>query len=330
LGIQPGAKLNGELQITDAATRPLITLGHIHDIHALIKFTDHDAKIEQFSGQIGGEPVSLTGGEFGGKSGLQFDAALRGTNVPLVRAPGVLLRSDLNIQLSQKIGQPATISGEATLHDSLFLQDLKSLVPAGPTQQSQRPPYFSVEQEPFADWRLNLRIKGEKFLRVRTPLFRGEISASFQLTGKMKEPVALGEARIASGRVQFPFGTLTVDQGYATLTSENPYQPHLFVIASGRTYGYATKMEVSGPAEEPRVTFTSTPPLTSEQIILMLTAGELPRDDVRFSQQQRATRLVMFLGKDFLGRLLGDEAAAEPARTKPSARKFSNGQADMT
>jgi len=268
--------------------------------------------------------VSLTDdGRLIEKNGLQFDAALRGTNVPLVRAPDVLLQSDLNIQLSQKIGQPATISGEATLQDSVFLQDLKSLVPAGPTQQSQRPPYFSVEQEPFADWRLNLRINGEKFLRVRTPLFRGEISASFQLTGKMKEPVALGEARIASGRVQFPFGTLTVDQGYATLTSENPYQPHLFVIASGRTYGYATKMEVSGPAEEPKVTFTSTPPLTSEQIILMLTAGELPRDDVRFSQQQRATRLVMFLGKDFLGRLLGDEAAAERLTIR-SGENFSN------
>src|SRR6185436_2118005 len=192
-----------------------------------------------------------------------------------------------------------------------------------PTQQSQRPPYFSVEQEPFADWKLNLRIKGEKFLRVRTPLFRGEISASFQLTGKMKEPVALGEARIASGSVQFPFGTLTVDQGYATLTSENPYQPHLFVIASGRTYGYATKMEVSGPAEEPRVTFTSTPPLTSEQIILMLTAGELPREDVRFSQQQRATRLAVFLGKHFLSRLIGDEAAAERFTIR-SGENFSN------
>jgi translocation and assembly module TamB len=223
----------------------------------------------------------------------------------------VLLRSDLDLQLAQKSGEPATLSGDVRLRDSLFLQEMKSLVPGGPAYSVQRPPYFRVEEEPFADWRLNVRLRGDKALRVRTPLFRGEISGSFQLTGTLGEPVALGEARMASGRVQFPFGTLTVDQGYATLTSENPYRPALLVNASGRNYGYAIKMEVSGPADDPRVTFTSTPPLTSEQIVLMLTAGEMPRDEFSFSNQQRATRLAMFLGKDFLSRLVGDEAAAE-------------------
>jgi translocation and assembly module TamB len=312
LGIQPGAKLIGELQITNAATRPLMPLGHIHDIHAQIKFADRGASIERFSGQIGGQSVSMVGRVgLSEKSGLQFEVALSGTNVPLVREPGVLLRSDLDIRLSQKSGQTATVSGEVILRDSLFLQDLKSLVAGGPTQQSQRPPYFSVDEKPFADWTLNLRINGEKFLRVRTPLFRGEISAHFQLTGSMKEPVALGEARVASGRVQFPFGTLTVDQGYATLTSENPYRPGLFVTASGRAYGYSLKIEVSGPADDPRVAFHSTPPLTSEQIVLMLTAGELPHEGVAFSRQQRATRLAMFVGRDFLNRLMGNETAAE-------------------
>jgi translocation and assembly module TamB len=111
--------------------------------------------------------------------------------------------------------------------------------------------------------------------------------------------------------VQFPFGNLTVDRGYVSLTSENPYRPALFITASGYTYGYSIKMEVTGPADEPRMTFSSTPPLTSEQIVLMLTAGELPRTEFALTDQQRAAQLGVFLGKDFLTRFLGSDSAAD-------------------
>jgi translocation and assembly module TamB len=310
--IQPGARLAGQLEITNAATRPFDPLGHIHDIHAQVKLADRGARIETFSGQIGGQVVNLAGRvTLSGSNRVEFDVSLQGTNVPLVREPGILMRTDLNVRVRQEEGRSGTISGELMLRDSLFLQDLKTLVQGGPDHLRRRPPYFAVTEAPFDKWKLDLRIKGDRFLRVRTPLFRGEISAAFQLSGEMAEPVALGEVRVASGRIQFPFGTLKVDQGYVGVTSEDPYRPRLFVMASGRTYGHEIKMEVSGLANEPRVTFNSTPPLTSEQILMLLTAGELPHEDISLSYQQRAARLAMFVGKDFLGRLIGEEGTAE-------------------
>jgi translocation and assembly module TamB len=312
VALQPGAKLDGLLEITNAATRPLNPIGRVHDIEARVRFHDQTATIEMFRGELGGQPVRVTGSaSLVDKHGLQFETALRGTNVPLVREAGVLVRSDLNLRLVQKLGQPTLVSGEAILRNGLFLQDLKSLVPTGPSRQSRRPPYFNVEEPPFADWQLDVRINGDRSLRVRTPLFRGDISTALQLSGTMKEPVALGEVSIFAGRMQFPFGTLQVDRGYVSLTSENPYRPNLFVTASGYTYGYAIKMEVTGPADEPRMTFTSAPPLTSEQIVLMLTAGELPREEFVLTDQQRVARLGMFLGRDFLGRILGIDGGAE-------------------
>lgn len=312
VSLQPGAKLEGLLEITNAATRPLMPLGRVHDIEARVRFHDREARIETFRGELGGQPVRVTGqASLVEKDGLQFEVNLRGTNVPLVREAGVLVRSDLDMRLVQKNGQPTTVSGEATLRNGLFLQDLKALVPTGPTRHGRRPPYFSVEEEPFASWRLDMRIRGDRAMQVRTPLFRGDISAAMQLSGTLREPIALGEVNIVSGRMLFPFGTLDLDRGYVTVTSENPFRPSVFVTASGYTYGYSIKMEVTGPADEPRMTFTSTPPLTSEQIVLMLTAGEVPRTDFTLSDQQRVAGLGIFLGRDFLTRFLGSEGAAE-------------------
>jgi translocation and assembly module TamB len=62
-------------------------------------------------------------------------------------------------------------------------------------------------------------------------------------------------------------------------------------------------MDVTGPAANPVIEFSSTPALSSEQIVLMLTAGELPRDEMSFSTQQKAARLGLFVGKNLLSKL---------------------------
>ncbi len=312
LGVVPGGELDGELKIAGAATRPIPPLSPIRDIEATVKFSGRRATISQFTGRIGGREVSMTGHFELPESGEpQFDLRLRGDNVPLVYQPGLLLRSDFNLQLAQAGPQPATVSGEVTLRDGLYLQDLKALVPTGRAEPLGRPPYFSVEETPFADWKLNLKVHGDRFLRVRTPYFRGVVSADFQIKGDLEEPQALGEARINSGLVRFPFGTLRVDQGHASLTSDQPYEPQLLATASSRVYGYNIKMEITGTASAPFLSFSSTPPLTSEQILLMLAAGELPRDEMNFSREKKVGNFALYLGNDIIARFLGAENSAD-------------------
>jgi translocation and assembly module TamB len=312
LDVVPGGELKGELRISGAATRPIMPLAPIRNIQATVLFSGRQATISQFTGRIGGREVSLTGRFELPESGEpQFDLRLRGDNVPLVYRPGVLLRSDLNFQLARAAGQPVIVSGDMTLRDGLYLQDLKALVPTVRAEPLGRPPYFSVAEKPFADWRLKVKVHGDRFLRVRTPYFGGEISADFQIVGTLEEPQALGEARINSGLVRFPFGTLNLNQGQASLTSEHPYEPQLFASASSRLYGYNVKMEMTGTASAPFVSFSSTPPLTSEQVLLMLAAGELPRDELSISRGKKAGNFALYLGKDIIARVLGNEDSAD-------------------
>ena len=117
----------------------------------------------------------------------------------------------------------------------------------------------------------------------------------------------MGDLKIDSGAVQFPFANLDVTRGFVTLTSENPYRPQLQVTAASRRAGYDIKMEVSGPADQAVVQFSSTPPLTADQIVLMLTAGQMPRTDYSLTAEQRAGRVALYLGKNLLSQFgLGD------------------------
>jgi translocation and assembly module TamB len=72
------------------------------------------------------------------------------------------------------------------------------------------------------------------------------------------------------------------------------------VNAGAKRFGYDVTLEVTGTANKPLLQFSSVPSLTSERIFLMMTAGELPRDEITFSTQQKAQRFAIFVGSKVL------------------------------
>lgn len=311
LSLQPGMQLSGQLSITNAATAPLPTIGAIHDIDAEIAFRDRTAVIESIEAYAGGAPVVVTGAvnfadwEFGETNRWpDVELRIRGTNVALVRQAEKIIRTDLNLRITNAAtGLPPTIAGTVHLQNSLYLSDLGDLVPQGVTKPSQRPPYFNVENDLLDDWPLQVHVFGEDFLRIRTPFAYGEVSADLHVRGDLGEPLAVGEVRLNEVAITFPFTSLDVKQGTVLLTSENPYQPQLFLVAEGRAYGYDIHLEISGTAQQPILEFSSVPPLTSEQILMMVTTGQIPREDYRLSAGQRAQGIGLFLGKNVLSKL---------------------------
>ena len=100
-------------------------------------------------------------------SELNYQVNLHGTNVPLSRRAELLLRGDFELSLRGGSNRPPKLSGNVTLRDGLYVQHASALVWSAARRPEWRPPYFSVTNEPFADWKLDLAVRGDRFLRVR-------------------------------------------------------------------------------------------------------------------------------------------------------------------
>jgi translocation and assembly module TamB len=220
----------------------------------------------------------------------------------------LFLRGNLNLNIRSAGTAPAVVGGEVLLHDSLLFQDIGNLVAIDLNQPAKRPPFFSVPQQPFAAWRLDVRVRGQKFLRVMSPVFKGQVSSGLQLGGTLKEPVALGEVSIETGQILFPFGTLDVNRGAVRLTSQNPYRPQVDFRGQGLNFGYNISLDVTGNVDAPNIAFNSVPPLTTREIMLMLTAGEIPSGDYSYTDMDKASKLGYYLGKELVNQVLGLDA----------------------
>src|SRR5207249_772592 len=156
---------------------------------------------------------------------------------------------------------------------------------------SRRPPYFSIETAPVNAWTLAVDVDGDRFLRLRTPVFAGVASARFRLGGTLAEPRAIGEMAIDEGSVRMPFASFTVTQGSVRLTEADPYEPAIYLRANGRRYGYDLTMEISGNASQPNVVFTSSPAIDSEQVLLMVMTGSAPSNEITRTATQRVANI---------------------------------------
>ena len=309
ISLERGGNFRGTLSVTNARTHPLESIGPIRNIQLLAQLDGRRLRLENTSGEIGGQRVNVDGAVqvdegIWRTNGLPlFQVHVSGTNVPLARNPSVLLRANVDLNATNSGSGIPVIYGAVKLRDSLFLADLHALVPERTASARRRPPYFSVEADPWAQWKLKVNVTGDGFLRVQTPLFHGKVSTVLSLEGTLKDPVVLGQVKIDPGStVTFPFSSLEVKQGFISLTSEDLYRPQLFVTAGSRRFGYDVKMEAIGPVDQPVVQFSSIPGLSSEEIVLMLTAGQVPRGTgaPAATTQQRAQGLGLFVGKNLL------------------------------
>jgi translocation and assembly module TamB len=223
---------------------------------------------------------------------------------------GLLLRGDLDLKLVSTDHGGAKITGKVNLRESLFSTDVRDLVPKGGVDTATRPPFFSVDQAPFSAWQLDIDLGGERFLRLRTPVFNGVASMHFHLANTLGEPRATGEAVINEGQIMLPFTTFAIQQGSVQLTEANPYEPVLFVTGASRLYGYDLRMEISGKASAPVVMFSSSPPLESNQVLVMVMAGEVPNSEVTYTSGQRAARFGAFIGGNLVSSVSGNSDAA--------------------
>lgn len=297
--------ITGVLNLQNLSTRAIFPFGALRDMSGELSFERSRAELSEFSGKIGRESIEADAWiDFTHYHDPDFEFKLSGQDIPLVRQAGIILRADLDLYGKKTGNEVATIGGNLNLRDGVFLMDVTSLFSGssgGGRSVSSRPPYFSVETAPFRDWNLNLSLSGDEFMTLKTTVVDGKLSMDMDLEGTLGEPFLLGSVWFDEGNIRFPFASFEIQNGRVLLHREDPYTPILDIVAESSRLDYLLQLNVSGSAAEPEVSFSSSPSLSSDQILMMITAGEDPSGTLEYSNTQKASKIGTYLSKGLLG-----------------------------
>jgi autotransporter translocation and assembly factor TamB len=269
--------------------------------------------VVSLSGEYGAAPFSASGTlDFTGEQVL-VDFQLSGKGLLLARDEGLRLRADAELALSGEL-RALKLSGELILVEGRYSKDF-ALLPINSVNRGPRPPEIALpflRQAPWSDLELDVRVSAQRPVRVETNIARGTLDPKLHLRGSGSAPRLGGSILIGAMRVKLPGSSVEVNTGVVTFSDETRLVPELSISATTRLRGYDVTAQVSGTSEEPEVFFSSSPPLASEEIAILVITGQLPESALTSSGSTDAAQtMATYLGRDLLTRWLGSDDDTE-------------------
>ena len=336
IGIKVGGTIekpafSGDAELNIAAARAdNITVPAVRDFHARLAFANNDLRIEQFTGEIGGGKINV-GGHVGFAKLTEptIDIAAKADDVLAVRDDNLTARVNADVKVVGPFAA-ASVTGSIGITKSRYLKDIDIVplntpgkpAPAPPAPSSGGEASIGVNVAPINAWKLDLAIKTDDPFVIRGNLAHGTALVDLHIKGTGGQPLLDGNVEIKDLLTTLPFSTLDIADGNIAFTPDKPLDPVLDIQGTSTIRDYLVTVYVTGRAKDPKVTFSSDPPATQEQIVSLLATGSTP-DELAGNAQALAGKATLLVIQDLYRRTFPKKQSAREEPKSTLADKFS-------
>ena len=234
------------------------------------------AVMEGTSAKMGQGTLGVTGSvDLADRRNPRWEILLRGEGLSLYEDDHLLLRgkADLEARGNREGGE---VKGMVDLDGSevrcgIVLTPQLDPVPAAAVVVPLR-----VTLTPFSSWKLDLKTGSATPLRAGPAEGGGSLEPDLYLQGTLGEPLLLGTLRVANLPVTFSSRGKLAAAGAVHFTREQPWVAVLDLVGVGAAGPYDIRAGAFGPLDAQKLFLATVPPLTREQIVMLLTTGANP------------------------------------------------------
>ena len=266
-----------------------------------VSFDRGSATIERFRGRLGYSPFELSGTV---DLPDRVDLRLKGRNLLLMRRRPLRLRADVDLTLRGPL-HDLLAAGSVTITDGLYSEPVSLFRRSAPTADDKIQ-LFSIRERPFRDLRFDITVRANESFRVRNNILRGVFSADLTLQGTGEVPIPVGQVYFRNTLIKWDFSSLKVDQGKIVFSRDQPFAPSLDASARTRIHGYDLSVIARGELPDVRLIVSSTPALSQEEAIILITTGATPAAiEAAGVGNVAASRAATYLGRRLVERVAG-------------------------
>ena len=280
---------HGQLKIENASVADVNLPSALSALNGTLTFNQNQVTIQSLTAQTGGGNMSFGGhAEVVGRQ-INFDLKASADSVRLRYPPGVSSTSTATLHWSGSTAG-SLLSGDVTVTKlgvtpgfdfGAYLQKT--------VQQSSLP-----QTDPVLNKiRLDLRVTTAPELQMQTNVIRLRGDADLRVRGNAGKPVLLGRADIFEGEAYFNGTKYRLERGgvtFGTPAANNPAGtvPYVDFQATTRVKDYDITLSINGPADRPKLSYRSEPPLPTNDIIGLLAFGGTSEESAQLQQSSQS------------------------------------------
>lgn len=281
--------VQGKIQIENASIADINLPSALSSLNGTLSFNQNQVTIESLNAQTGGGNISFGGrAELAGRQ-LHFDLTAAADAVRLRYPPGVSSTATAKLHWSGSTSG-SMLSGDVTIMKlgvtpgfdfGAYLQKT--------VQQASLP-----QTDPVLNKiRLDLHVVTTPELQMQTNVIRLRGDADLHVRGNAAKPVLLGRADIFEGEAYFNGTKYRLERGgvtFGTPAANNPAGtvPYVDFQATTRVKDYDITLSINGPADRPKLSYRSEPPLPTNDIIGLLAFGGTSEESAQLQQSSQS------------------------------------------
>ncbi len=280
------------------------SLPSVRDFSLDLGFRDQLLTINQFKGDLAGGPFSAKGNVNLSKLVEPvLNLNLQGRSILVVRNDSLVVRSDVDLAVKGPLAT-ASVTGTVGITDSRFFREIDILpinLPGRPVPAIRdRRPTLSITNPPVRDWKFDVAIKTLDPFRVTGNLANGESIVDLRLGGTGLAPTLDGNVQVTELKASLPFSRLNIKYGSIYFSKDlPPLNPILDLHGESKVRDYEIDAYIWGDLVKPQTLFLSQPPLSSEDILILLATGATQSEIAQNPQLLAGRAGWLFLQKHY-------------------------------
>lgn len=257
----------------------------IKDLKTRISFEGEKINIEEISATLAGGSVKA-GGTVNVKDlkNPGFDLKLSAQDALLVRDESVSQRANADLTCTGSLAK-ADISGRVDLTRGRVFKEIEFLPLTLPDQLPPPPPPAKrlaangiKAPPPFDQWTFNVDIGTHDPVRLLGNVLNGGVLVDLHARGTGAAPTLDGKVTLEGARLRLPFSRLAINRGNIIFSKEKLLEPELDIEGDALVDRYYVTLAATGSAFDPKVRFSSSPPLSEGDIATLLATGATSED----------------------------------------------------
>jgi translocation and assembly module TamB len=301
--------VNGMLGLQNASINYVDVPNGLSNANGQIAFNGNSVTIRNLSAESGGGEVALSG--FVSYSDvLRLGIRATATNVRVRTEPGVSIvaNASLNVTGTTRAG---LASGTVTINRVSYApqSDFGSILSraAPPVQPA------SSSDSLLDHVRLDIKVRTSSATTVRASLAENlQMDADLRVRGTAARPGVLGRLVVTKGNLVFFGSKYQVNSGTIGFYDPLRIEPILDLSLETQAKGVNVVLNVTGPIDNMKLSYTSEPPLQFQEIVSLLASGTTPTSDPTLlaNQPSQPQQNLQQMGESaIVGKALADPVA---------------------
>lgn len=270
--------INGRLELRNASLNYIELPNGLSNANGVIVFNGRSVNVQNLTAESGGGQIRINGfAAANAAGGANYN--LRAT----AKAVRVRMNNGLSVVASANAAftgnsERSLLSGAATVESIGFSprQDFGSML----SQTAEPVQTAKVSAGPLEGMRLDVNIRTAPSASFVTAMAQNlQADASLNLRGTLANPGLVGRVNITEGQLVFFGSQYRVNQGTVAFYNPTRIEPILNVDLQTVAKGVSVNLNVAGPIDNMKLTYTSDPPLQFNEVVALLATGRTPTSD---------------------------------------------------